>query len=64
MTRRGPHEGSIHPRQDGRWAGSVHIGWIDGKRVRKHVVGRTRGEVAEKLDALLRAKKESRPIRD
>jgi integrase len=64
MTRRGPHEGSIYPRKDGRWAGSVHIGWIDGKRVRKHVLGRTRGEVADKLDALLRAKKEQRPVPD
>jgi integrase len=39
MTRRGPHEGSIHPRKDGRWAGSVHVGWVDGKRIRKHVLG-------------------------
>ena len=54
MTRRGPHESSIHPRKDGHWAGSVHIGYIDGKRVRKHVLGRTRGEVADKLDALFR----------
>ena len=64
MTRRGPHEGSIHPRKDGRWAGSVHVGWIDGKRVRKHVLGRTRGDVAAKLEALLRATREQRPIPD
>jgi hypothetical protein len=64
MTRRGPHEGSIHLRKDGRWAGSVHIGWIDGKRVRKHVLGKTRGEVASELEALLRAKRENRPIPD
>jgi integrase len=64
MTRRGPHEGSIYPRKDGRWAGSVHVGYEDGKRVRKHVMGRSRGEVADRLDALLRAKKESRPIPD
>jgi hypothetical protein len=62
MTRRGPHEGSIHPRKDGRWAGSVHIGYIDDRRVRKHVLGRTRKEAADKLDALLQAKREQRPI--
>jgi integrase len=64
VTRRGPHEGSIHPRKDGRWAGSVHVGWVDGRRVRKHVLARSRAEVAEKLDALLRANREQRPIPD
>jgi hypothetical protein len=64
MTRRGPGEGSIHLRQDGRWAGSVHIGYQDGKRVRKHVLGHTRKEVADKLDVLLQAHREQRPIPD
>lgn len=64
MTRRGPHEGSIYPRKDGRWAGSVHIGYENGRRVRKHVLGHTRAEVADKFDALLRAHKECRPIPD
>lgn len=64
MSRRGPHEGSIHLRQDGRWAGSVHIGYHDGRRVRKHVLGHTRKEVADKLDLLLRAHREQRPIPD
>jgi len=64
MTRRGPHEGSIHRRRDGRWAASVHIGYVDGKRVRRHVLGKTRREVADELDALLRAKKEHLPIPD
>ena len=62
MTRRGPNEGSIHQRKDGRWAGSVHIGYQDGKRVRKHVLGHTRKEVAEKLEVLLKARREQRPI--
>jgi integrase len=64
MTRRGPHEGSIHQRNDGRWVGSVHVGWVDGRRVRKHVLSRTRAEAADKLDALLRAAREQRPIPD
>ena len=64
VTRRGPDEGSIYQRQDGRWAGSVHIGYEDGKRVRKHVIGHTRSEVKEKLAALQRAQDEKRPIPD
>ena len=39
MTRRGPGEGSIYQRRDGRWAGSVHIGYESGRRIRKHVLG-------------------------
>jgi integrase len=62
MTRRGPNEGSIYERWDGRWAGSVQIGYEDGKRVRKHVMGRTRAEVKEKMAALMRAHEEKRPI--
>jgi integrase len=64
MTRRGPGEGSIYPRKDGRWAGSVHIGYEDGKRIRKHVMGRTRNEVKDKLAVLMRAHEEKRPIPD
>jgi integrase len=62
LTRRGPNEGSIHERWDGRWAGSVHIGYEDGKRVRKHVMGHSRKEVADKLALLMRAHAEKRPI--
>jgi integrase len=62
MTRRGPGEGSIYERWDGRWAGSVHIGYEDGRRVRKHVMGHTRAEVKDKMAALLRASDEKRPI--
>jgi len=64
VTRRGPNEGSIHERWDGRWAGSVHIGYQDGRRVRKHVMGHSRAEVKEKMAALMRAHDENRPIPD
>ena len=64
MTRRGPHEGSLYPRGDGRWEGAVHLGYEDGKRVRKWVIGRTRKEVAARLEALLAAKREERPMPD
>jgi len=57
-------EGSIYQRKDGRWAGSVHIGYEGGRRIRKHVLGHSRAEVKEKLAALLRLQAEQRPILD
>src|ERR1035441_1071068 len=43
-------EGSVHQRaSDGRWIGSVTLGWDDGKRVRKTVSAKTAAEVREKL---------------
>lgn len=53
MTRRRAHcEGSIHRRKDGRWAGMLDMGWMNGKRVRPTVYGKTRAEVVDKLAAL------------
>jgi integrase len=52
MTRRGRGEGSIYKRIDGRWEGRVDLGWVDGKRRRKTVYGRTRQEVVDKLIVL------------
>jgi integrase len=54
MTRRRGHgEGSIYRRSsDGRWVGVVDLGWVDGKRHRKNIYGRTRGDVATKLRAV------------
>ena len=64
MTRRGPNEGSIYQRQDGRWEGAVHLGYEDGRRVRKFVIGHTRADVAIKLAPLLRARDERRAVPD
>ena len=36
-------------RPDGRWEGRIDLGWVEGKRKRVSVYGRTRREVAEKL---------------
>jgi integrase len=47
--RRGKGEGSIYRREDGRWIGAVDLGWSDGRRTRKVVNGRTRAEVAKRL---------------
>ena len=53
MSRRGKGEGGIYRRaSDGRWVGVLDLGWIDGKRRRRVVYGRTRAEVVEKLAAL------------
>jgi integrase len=44
--------GSIFQRKDGRWAGSVDLGFANGKRQRKVVYGKTAAEVQSKMDAL------------
>ena len=54
MSRRGKGEGSICQRPDGRWVARVDLGWMDGKRRRKAVYGRTRRAVADKLPKVLR----------
>jgi len=53
--KRGNYEGSITKRKDGRWQGAVTVGRDPdtGKPVRKFVYGRTRQEVAEKVNKLL-----------
>jgi integrase len=45
----------VYQRADGRWVAAVDLGWQDGKRRRKVIYGRTRREVADKLNALLPA---------
>ena len=52
MTRRGPGEGSIYQRSDGRWTAEAHLGYVGGKRRRKQLYGRTRADVASQLRAL------------
>jgi Phage integrase family len=54
MAKRGTREGHIRKRQDGRWEGTVRLGYRDGKLVRPSVYGLTRGEVQEKLEAVRR----------
>jgi integrase len=49
--RRGHGEGSIHQRKDGSWCAIVDLGWVNGKRKRKYIYGKTRKEVADKLKA-------------
>lgn len=53
-SRRGHGEGSISQRSDGRWTARVDLGYVNGKRKRKQIYGKTRKEVAEALKVLLR----------
>lgn len=62
MTRRGPNEGSLYQRKDGRWEGAVHMGYENGRRVRKFVIAHTRAEAAAKMAVFLKARDEQRPI--
>lgn len=63
MTRtRGQNEGTIYRRQDGRWTGVVSLGYRNGKRQRKHVYGRIRREVQEKLTQVLRDHQRGLPV--
>lgn len=49
MARRGRGEGSVYRRSDGRWVARAHLGWADGKPVRRSFYGRTRAEAVGKL---------------
>jgi integrase len=49
MGRRGQGEGSIYRDADGKWRGFIDLGYVNGRRRRKYVRGRTRREVASKL---------------
>ena len=49
MAKRGTNEGSIFQRKDGRWVGSLNLGWEDGKRKRRHFYAATAAEVRDEL---------------
>lgn len=52
--KRGRGEGGITKRSDGRWQGTVTIGRNDdGTQRRQYVYGKTRGEVADKINELI-----------
>lgn len=53
MARRGANEGSVYQRtSDGKWIGSIHLGYEGGRRRRKTVYGATQQEVIRRLRAL------------
>ncbi len=62
-SRRGHGEGTIYRREsDGLWVASVDLGYVNGKRKRKGIYGKTRREVAEKLKGVLHEQQQGRPI--
>lgn len=62
-ARRGHGEGSIYQRSDnGLWCTVVNVGWVNGKRKRKYIYGKTRKEVAEKLKIVLRDQQQGLPV--
>jgi integrase len=54
VARRGPNEGTIRKRADGRWEARVLVTEPDGRRVRRSLLGRTRTQVRDKLRDALR----------
>lgn len=60
--RRGNGEGSIYQLADGRWRGSVFLGYRNGKPHRKYVTRHTRTEVAAEIRRLLEAQRQGQLI--
>ncbi len=60
--RRGSGEGSIFPRQDGRWCAQVSLGYKDGKPLRKLIYGKSQREVSGKLKTILHQQQECQVI--
>lgn len=52
MVQRANGDGSIYKRKDGRWTGAAYVFAADGSERRRQVYGRTRDEVAKKLNEL------------
>lgn len=53
--RRPSGDGSVYKSPDGRWRGTVDLGWADGKRRRKYVSAPTQAQALEKLRQAQRA---------
>lgn len=62
MSKRGQGEGSIYKRKDGRWAGAVSLGYVNGKVRRKCVYGKTRKAVQDRMTRLLNDQQSGLPV--
>jgi integrase len=58
--RRSPGEGSAYPIADSTWRGFVDLGLHEGRRRRKYVRGKTKGEVQRKTRRLVAEAEEGR----
>lgn len=62
--RRGKGEGGVYQREDGRWAASVELEPVGGKRRRKVLYGRTKAELLDKLQEAQQRKATGQPARN
>jgi integrase len=60
--RRGNGEGSVYRLPDGRWRGSVFLGYRQGKPHRKYVTRRTRAEAAAEIRRLIEAHRQGQLV--
>jgi integrase len=60
--RRGNGEGSVYQLPDGRWRGSVFLGYRQGKPHRKYVTRRTRAEAAAEIRRLIEAQRQGQLV--
>jgi integrase len=64
MSRRPSGEGSVWKRKDGKgWRGMKDLGWVDGKRKRKQLTGKTQAEVIKKLKELERQQEQGMVVK-
>jgi len=62
MSKRGQNEGSIYKRNDGRWTSVINLGYQGGKLKRQSFYGKTREEVAGKLNDALQKNRQGIPV--
>ena len=62
LRKRGNSEGSIYKRKDGRWAATLTLGYEGGKRRRKTFYGRTRQDVARRLNVAVHQTEQGLPL--
>lgn len=60
--RRGNGEGSVYRLPDGRWRGSVFLGYRQGKPHRKYITRRTRAEIVVEIRRLLEARHQGQVV--
>jgi len=62
MSKRGNNEGSIYQRNDGQYCGAVSRGIVNGKPKRQYFTGKTRAEVAAKVNRALQDVQDGTPV--
>lgn len=59
---RGRGEGSIFQRKDGRFVGVLHLGYENGKRIRRFFYGEKRSEVRDQLNQAQHDRRQGLPV--